>query len=167
MNQVNRNSPWRNPWVLLWIGLLLAFFAANAVMIYLSRDNNPGLVVDDYYERGQDYEKNMLKRLAREHGWKQKILVPRKLEPGQPAPIALKLTDKEGRPVSPDSVTLYAYRPSDSKQDFSQPLSAIKPGLFQADIAFPLKGVWDLLLSVRQGEDEFNFPRRVMVGSRK
>ena len=44
----------------------VAFFVANGVFIYLALNNNPGLVVDDYYERGQDYEKNMLKRMAAE-----------------------------------------------------------------------------------------------------
>ncbi|MCW8847766.1 MAG: FixH family protein, partial [Sedimenticola sp.] len=57
-----KQSPWRNPWVLGWVGLVVVFLLANFVMIYLAITKNPGLVVDNYYERGQDYEKNMLKR---------------------------------------------------------------------------------------------------------
>lgn len=166
MNDVKRNSPWRSPWVLFWIGLLVVFVAVNLVMISLSRSVNPGLVVDDYYERGQDYEKNMLKRLSREHGWSTKIKVPKGLEPEKGSTFSISISDKDGKPVSPDGVMFYAYRPSDAKQDFSLPMQAVTPGAYSAEVSFPIKGAWDLLFSVKSGEDEFNFPRRVMIGRR-
>ncbi|MCG8425825.1 MAG: FixH family protein, partial [Chromatiales bacterium] len=65
----------RSPWVIAWISMFVIFVIANIVMIYLAADR-PGLVVDDYYERGQDYEENMLKRMAKDPGWKMKIDAP-------------------------------------------------------------------------------------------
>ena len=66
---MSKSSPWRSPVVRVWAGLLLLFFIANGVFIYLALNSNPGLVIDNYYDRGQDYEKNMLKRRAEDPGW--------------------------------------------------------------------------------------------------
>ena len=74
----------RSPWVIAWIGMFVIFVVANIIMIYLAADR-PGLVVDDYYERGQDYEENMLKRLAKDPGWKMKIDAPEFVDVGKPA----------------------------------------------------------------------------------
>ncbi len=81
----DKQSPWRNPWVQGWIGLLVVFIAANIVMIYLAVSHSPGLVVDDYYERGQDYEKNMLKRQAKNPGWQMKVIAPERVDVAMPA----------------------------------------------------------------------------------
>ena len=159
-----KQSPWRNPWIQGWIGLLVVFVAANIVMIYLAIDRSPGLVVDDYYERGQEYEKNMLKRQARNPGWKMKLMAPEYVDIAKPTGFAIKITDKEGNPVMPDSVTFYVYRPADVKMDFSVPMSAKAPGVYEADISFPILGVWDILVSAKLGEDEYNLPHRISAG---
>ena len=44
----DKQSPWRTPWVLGWIGLLVAFFMANGYMIYLSVTMPPRLVTENY-----------------------------------------------------------------------------------------------------------------------
>jgi nitrogen fixation protein FixH len=159
-----KQSAWQSPWVIGWIGLLVVFVLANMVMIYLAIDRNPGLVVDDYYDRGQNYEKNMLKRQAKDPGWKMKIVAPEYVDVGKAASFGFTLKDKQGNPVTPDAVTFYAYRPADRNQDFSVSMAQSAPGHYQADITFPLLGVWDILVSVRQGEDEYNVPHRLSAG---
>jgi nitrogen fixation protein FixH len=134
---------------------------ANVVLIYLAQDHAPSLVVDDYYERGQDYEKNMLKRMAMTTDWQMELLPPDQVTVAEKANFRFKLTTKEGGAVAPDSVTLYAYRPADAAADFSSEMRPLGPDLFETDIGFPLLGVWDLLISVRKGESEFNLPYRV------
>ncbi|MCW8890737.1 MAG: FixH family protein [Sedimenticola sp.] len=159
-----KQSPWRSPWILGWMGLLVVFLLANFVMIYLAVDRSPGLVVDDYYERGQDYEKNRLKRQARNPGWKMKLKAPEFVDVAVPAHYSIKITDKAGHPVSPDSVTFYAYRPADAKLDFSVPMQVVDSGVFEAEVTFPNLGVWDILISAKLGEDEYNLPHRLSAG---
>lgn len=159
-----KQSPWRNPWVLGWVGLVVVFLLANFVMIYLAITKNPGLVVDNYYERGQDYEKNMLKRQARNPGWKMKLNAPEFVDVAVPTRYSVKITDKQGYPVSPDSVTFHAYRPANSKLDFSVPMQVIDSGVFEAEVSFPMLGVWDILVSAKRGEDEYNLPHRISAG---
>ena len=54
-----KQSAWRNPWVIAWVSILIGFFIISGTRIYFAVTTSPGLVVDDYYERGQDYEENI------------------------------------------------------------------------------------------------------------
>ncbi|MCP4937226.1 MAG: FixH family protein [bacterium] len=140
------------------------FVIANVVMIYLALHDSPGLVVDDYYDRGQDYEKNMLKRQALNPGWQLKVIAPEYVDVSVPSVFGLRTKDKDGKEFKPDSVTFYAYRPADSKQDFSVPMTLSQSGLYEAPISFPLLGVWDILISVQQGDIEINMSHRLSAG---
>ncbi|OOZ36034.1 FixH family protein [Solemya velesiana gill symbiont] len=164
-NSENKQRALRSPWILGIIGMIIIFVTANIVMITLSLDR-PGLVDDNYYDRGQHYEKNMLKRQAkvREMGWQTKVEEPEYADIGKPATYGFRVTDKAGKPVEADSVTFYVYRPSDQDQDFSLPMKQVEPGYYKADVTFPLLGVWDILVSVRQGEFELNVPSQISAG---
>jgi nitrogen fixation protein FixH len=160
-----KNSAWRSPWVIAWVAMVIIFFSMNLIMIFMASDNNPGLVVDDFYERGQDYEKNLLKRRARDPGWEMRMQMPKLIEAvDQPVVCRFRVRDKDGRPVTPEAVTFYAYRPSDAKQDFSVPMREVEPGVYEAEVRFPLMGAWDILVSVKQGQDEYSTPQRIGVG---
>jgi nitrogen fixation protein FixH len=166
MNQTatgKKTSAWRSPWVIGWIGLILLVLTANLIMVYLAIKSNPGLVVEDYYERGQDYERTMVSRLARDPGWLMNLDVPETITAGTIHRMHFVLVDKAGQPVDPDGVTLFAYRPSDAARDFSVDMAAEAEGRFKAEISFPLIGTWDLLVSVRSGEDEYNLGERISV----
>jgi nitrogen fixation protein FixH len=159
----DKRSAWRSPWVIAWVAMVAVFFTMNAIMIYLASSGNPGLVVEDFYDRGQDYEKNMLKRQARDPKWRMRVAFPKKIEMGQPVLCRFTVKNKEGVPIDREKVIFYAYRPSDAKQDFSLPMKQVGPGSYEAQVTFPLKGVWDTLVSIQDGEDEYNVPKRVGV----
>jgi nitrogen fixation protein FixH len=146
-----------------WVGLILMFLVANIVMIYLAIDSNPGLVVEDYYERGQDYENTVLSKIARNPGWLMRVDVPQAMAVDRPDAIRFFLVDKAGQPVTPDEVHLYAYRPSDADHDFSLPMTEEGKGRYLTEVRFPLIGTWDLLVSARQGEEEYNVSQRINV----
>jgi nitrogen fixation protein FixH len=90
---------------------------------------------------------------------------PASVEVGEPALFRFTVSDRDGRPAEPDQVIFYAYRPSDRRQDFSREMSPVEPGHYEAQVSFPLKGVWDILVSVRQGEAEYNSPHRLSAGA--
>jgi nitrogen fixation protein FixH len=132
-------------------------------MVYLAMRTNPGLVNDDYYERGQHYEQTLVSRLAKDPGWTMRVDIPSELKPGEETAIRVVLVDKAGQPVTPDSVTFYAYRPSDKTRDFSHPMTEEGKGRYATRASFPLVGHWDALIAVRQGEDEFTSGSRIVV----
>mgnify|MGYP001769743253 CR=1 FL=1 len=155
----------RNFWVIGWVGLVLAVLLVNLVMVYLAMTNNPGLVVDDYYERGKNYEETLVSRRARDPGWKMEIFEPERIDVGAPAVFAFEVRTSDGRFLDPEWVTLFAYRPSDAKADFHLPMRKVGPGRFEAEVRFPLKGVWDLLLAVRSGDQEYSAATRISAGT--
>jgi len=61
---------YKSPWLIGWLLLVVIVLAVNAYMITQSINNFPGLVVDDFYERGQDYEENINKKLENNNKWK-------------------------------------------------------------------------------------------------
>ncbi len=162
-----KDSAWRSPWIIGWMSLLLVFLIANGIMIYLALDGNPGLVMEDYYERGQDYEKNMLKRKANDPGWDMQVTIPGSIEVAKQVLVNFTVKDREAKPVNRDSVTFYAYRPSDATKDFSVPMRRIEDGLYEAVVSFSLPGSWDVLVSIANAGGEINHPHWVNVGKRK
>lgn len=158
-----KNSAWRSPWVRAWVGLILVFVSANMVMVVMAVRTNPGLVVADYYERGQHYEQTMLSRLANQPPWHSSIDLPAVLRVGQGSPIYVSIFDPSGEPVDVDLATFYAYRPSDTRYDFQVPMQREARGRYRADVSFPLVGIWDVLVNLKLGEDDDNLGHRIAV----
>lgn len=161
-----KNSALRSPWVIGWFALVITVLAVNGIMIFLAVEHNPGLVVEDYYERGQNYEKHILERMKRNPGWLMQIDVPVPVLKDKPTWFRFTVVDKAGLPVTAEGATFFAYRPSDAKRDFSKPMEQEAPGRYRAKVEFPLKGVWDILVSVQGREDEYNTARRISVAER-
>ena len=153
----------RNPWILGWMGIIAMFFAFNAVFIYLAITTSPGLVTEDYYDKGRAYEENILKiRAAQEAlNWDTKLAVPGRIVVNQPDTIRFSAVDARGLPIMDADVSVVAYRPSDADADFLVRLNQAAPGQYQARIAFPLPGIWDLNIKVVNGEDTFEASHRI------
>jgi nitrogen fixation protein FixH len=160
------NTPaWKSPWVIGWTASIFVVLGVNLFMVYLAVDTNPGLVVEDYYERGQDYERTLFAERAKDPGWHMTVNLPKTVTAGSVTPVHFSVLDKAGVPVEPDSVIFYAYRPSDATQDFSVPMAKEAMGMYSAKAQFGLKGAWDILASVRTGEDEYHVGRRIDVAA--
>jgi nitrogen fixation protein FixH len=156
----NKQSAFRSPWVIGWIVMLLIVVVTIIIRIYLAIDSFPGVVVVDAYERGKDLHENIRKREAEKPKWKTQVeFAGAKNFMGDlkiPAynklvKLDYKVRDQQGKPVEPHSVTFYAYRNSDIKQDFSVAMTKVESGHYQAEITFPLKGVWDTYVSATTG----------------
>lgn len=156
-------SAWRSPWVLTFLMMGLTIIVANIYLIITAAEHAPSLVAENYYERGQDFEKNMLKKRAKDPGWLMQLDAPEKLEFNKPSRFVFTLQSKQGEVVNPDSVFIHAYRPSDANADFSVEMKRMNSGTYQAEFIFPMKGIWDVLASVTQGEDEFSVTYRAFV----
>lgn len=155
----------RNPWVLGWIGFVMIVLAVNIGLILLSRSSNPGLVDKNYYDHGRDFERNALKKIsARESlGWEARLEAPEHIVLAQPASLRFTVMDGRGLPLSDADITITAYRPADAAADFMVAMSQSAAGRYQADINFPLKGTWDLIVKVKRGEDSYDLTRRISV----
>ncbi|OOZ41041.1 hypothetical protein BOW53_05445 [Solemya pervernicosa gill symbiont] len=155
----------RNPWVIGWITLILIVLGVNIAFISLAVVTNPGLVSDDYYERGQDHEKNINTRKAARSalGWQVSLDVPTDTTLGRETPFRFTAVDKVGRPLVDGSATLHAYRPSDAAADFEVAMFEKRPGQYVAPVVFPLKGYWRVIITLQRGEDSWELTEKVNV----
>ncbi len=165
-SQFNKEAM-RNPWVLGWLGLLATFVLMNFVFIGIAFYSGPGLVTEDYYEQGRNYEDNVVKMIEARNNlrWETNLQVPREIFVDKTEVIRFNVVDSRGLPVEQADVQITAYRPSDASADFIVKLDSIGPGIYQAYIGFPLKGIWDLKLKVSEGENVLEMEHRISVQS--
>ncbi len=162
----NSKRAWRNPWVVGWLVLLGIVLAVNAGMITLAFVTGPGLIDKNYYELGQEFEKNRLKRIAARNalGWTAHLDMPEEDRQDVGAMYRFSAVDRVGVPVDNLDVRINTYRPSDANADFSVPMERYAPGMYQAKLRFPLKGHWEITLVVKQGEENYDLiKRRIFV----
>ena len=168
-NQISQDNPraWRNPWVIGWVSLVAIVLAVNIFMISLAFITSPGLVVEDYYEQGRDYEQKINQKLAAWSalGWTIQTNFPEKPVMQQPESYRVTLVDKQGLPLSKANVRLKAYRPSDADADFSQIMTEIYPGIYETRINFQLKGAWELNVYVDHNKDSYQTSVPVFVSA--
>ena len=60
---------------------------------------------------------------------------------------------REGEPVSGASVAGQFLRPSSSKLDVAFELAETDPGVYESKLTLPLAGAWNLVLTIRRGDD--------------
>jgi nitrogen fixation protein FixH len=157
----------RNPWVLGWLGILITVIGVNIAFIITAFSTSPGLVDEGYYEKGRDHEKNFQQKMETRHrlGWNISLQTPETITLGVPANFSVSVTDRNGNPLKGATATLHAYRPSDAAADFTAELTKVdqSEGVFQSKLPLTLKGVWDLNITVVQGEELLETSRRVTV----
>ncbi|UQB42056.1 FixH family protein [Thiomicrospira microaerophila] len=155
---------WKNPLVIFWFGILLTVVMVNAFMISMAITTAPGLVVDDYYERGKNHGAIIARRIEMEKmGWQLGIDLPIMSE-GKSETITLEIKDKDNRLFNVDSAILYYYRPSDRNLDGYIELQNLgSSGKYSAEFMLPLKGKWDFILEVVQGDLKYSVGRSIMV----
>ncbi|HEY5719683.1 MAG TPA: FixH family protein [Gammaproteobacteria bacterium] len=157
-------SAWRNPWVRGWIGLVVVVVLANLVMVTLAVVTSPGLVVEDYYERGRNLaEARAARKLAEPQGWQVQLDLPQQIQLGLPVSLRVAAIDERGLPVRADHAELFVYRPADAAADFSAVMAAGAPGIASVEVSFPLPGIWDLIVQLRAGDRVYDIARRIVV----
>lgn len=158
------HQPWKNPFVLFWLAILITVLAVNFFMVSMAIVTNPGLVNSSPYKKGADYEKILEQRKAEALlGWHVDAQWPN-LSQGAEATLTVHATDKAGHAITADHAVLYAYRPADLHDDFVvqlKPLGA--DGVYQAPVTFAKKGKWVWVVEVQQGQDKSSASGELMV----
>ncbi len=156
---------WKSPWVRGMVGLIGVVLMANGVMVYVAITTSPGLVTEDYYERGKNFvNRTKIEFVQRTRlGWQMDLSFPKEAQASTPAQFHISITGKDGAPAVADSSTLFAYRPSDSTLDFVVPMKHSGQGNFAADVLFPAKGAWDIIVEVKKGDGHHSVAERINV----
>jgi nitrogen fixation protein FixH len=166
--KISEKAAIRSPWFIGWMVLLLVVIAMNVVMIMFSLDDNPGLVADNYYERGQLYDKQQNERMKNDPGWTSEFVPHGEIYVSAETNIEFQLRDKDSKTIGADEVTLFVYRPSNQGDDFNDNVKMTSTdGInYVAPVSFPLKGAWDLVVEIKKADEKRNFAKHLKVYQR-
>jgi nitrogen fixation protein FixH len=155
----------KNPWVLGWLALVSVVLVVNIGFISLAFITNPGLVDQDYYEKAEDYEKNLIKyRNARAAlGWSYQAIFPVSPVMNKKELYRLSIVDKVGQPLTAANINLIAYRPSDASADFEVTLAEVDAGIYEGYVNYPLKGIWEITAVIERDGNKYDFTRRASI----
>lgn len=155
---------WKNPLVIFWVGIILTVLMVNFFMVSMAVVTNPGLVIDDFYERGKNHAAVLAERKEMEKmGWQLKVDMPELVE-AKSEMISLEVLDKDSKHFDVDSATLYYYRPSDRELDGSIELVKLDTaGHYSVEFTLPLKGKWDFIVEVVKGDKKYSVGQSFMV----
>ncbi len=162
MSEIHLKEDFKNPWFLAVLGLIAAALAGTVWMAVIAGSTSPGLVSEDYYEKGKNYFHEAPKEISGPQ-WRLNLLLPPESRVGKAQDYRLYVIDEAGKPVSEGEITLYAYRPSDATADFSVKMIKSDVGTFIASVTFPLPGTWDLIAQVNASGKEMNVAQRIFV----
>ena len=152
ISQKNKNAL-SNPWMIGWLLLVTIVLSINSYMIITSATTGPGLVFDDYYQRGVDYEKKALKLLDDKKQLQWEILLDSTdIKVNEPTTLNILAKDNNGNLIKGLTGILQVYRPSDKNKDQIIQLKENKDGTYYADYTLGLKGKWRLLVSLKQAD---------------
>lgn len=155
---------WKNPFVLMWFGILVVVVTVNFFMVSMAIVTAPGLTIPDYYEKGKDMGKIIaLREHMKELGWQMDIDLPLVTQ-NKDQSVKVTVRDKSGRAMNVDTAVLYYYRPSDKNYDGELKLThGTDTGVYTGTLNLPLKGKYDLVMEVTKGKEVFNLGRSIMV----
>jgi len=162
MSEVHLRDDFKNPWFLMVLGLIAVALAGTVWMAIIAGSTSPGLVSEDYYEKGKNYFHKAPEE-QKSSQWRLNLLVPAKASVGQPQLYRFYVIDDAGKPLAGGAATLYAYRPSDASADFRVKMKLSDVGTFTASVAFPLPGTWDLIAQVESQGKQVDIAQRLFV----
>lgn len=156
ISQSNK-SGLRNPWVLGMLSLIVVVLAVNITFVWFTmKEGRSELVERDYKTKDRKSNELLLSELRTKQAlaWQTEIKKPKAIVMGTPLSYEIRVTDRDGKPVS-GTLAVEAYRASDASKDFTTAFKEVAAGRYQGFINFPLKGYWELHIRVQRGEDRF------------
>lgn len=157
---VARTGPRKSDRFIPWyfVGFFALLFMFDGVFVYLATSTHTGVVTEQAYQKGIDYNETIAAADARDAlGWQSEITYS---TDGQ---LNFSVQDAADGIISGAKVVAEMTRPTHNGVDFDQPLQETAPGVYQAPIKFPLDGVWDVRIYVTWQQKQFQTAQRIIV----
>jgi len=147
------------------LALLVAFFATilavNGVMVWLALGSFPGMISPDAYREGLAYNRTLAAREAqRALGWRVQVDATGQ---GLSRRLEARFADRGGVPLRRMAVTAMLKRPVTRGADQAIGFIEVLPGIYHAEVEFPLPGHWQLELKARRGATEWKMERELWL----
>ena len=148
------------PWA--FVGFFAVVFLANGLMIYFALWSWTGLDGKDAYRRGVHYNQALEAAAHQaELGWHSKIAFAD--AGGRAGRVEFVLTDRRSIPVRHAQVSAEIVRPTTAGHDFTATLNETAPGRYDAVVAFPMPGQWEVRVLADAPDARYAAVARIMV----
>ncbi len=125
------------------------FIAVDIFMAVIAISTQTGTVIKNPYETGLAYNQVLESaEIQRKLGWTTTVTVKNHK-------ILFYLNDANRRPVTNALGQVVFFRPVQEKNDFTLPLTASTPGLYEANIPKTTTGKWQIRIHIQKGEVVF------------
>lgn len=149
-------------WMKLAIGLaVLTVFAIIAGTILVGSKVREETVVEHPYEEGLRNDADHASRAA----LGLVVTVDDEAPVVGEAPLSFGLADRRGQPVDGAAVEVELSRPATSHGEVRAEARALGGGRYEAAVAFPAPGPWDVRFDVRDGADRVRLERRLVAAA--
>lgn len=147
------------PWY--FVAFFVVLTAILAHFVWLAVHNFPGTVADKAYEQGLAYNQVLQAAAVQDRlGWRATLAFA---TPEQTLRLTYTLQDATGAPLRATAVQGWLYRPSSSKLDKKLTLTETQPGVYEAEIAKPVSGLWEVRLAAQRGPDRHQHSERITL----
>lgn len=141
---------------------IVGFFAFIAVMdgifVYLATSTHTGVVTEQAYQRGLDYNETVAAAETQAAlGWSGDIQYQ---DDGE---FVFSLSTETREAVTGAEIIAEFTRPTHNGVDFSVPIVERSPGTYQAPVAFPLDGLWDVRVFVTWNQQQYQQAARLII----
>lgn len=143
------------PWLVVLF--FMVFMCVDAVMVTLAITTQTGLVTEEAYEKGLDYNKTIAAAAAQAKlGWKDKISLEGNI-------LSYSLKDKTGNFPAGADVRAKISRPTQDGYDFEIPLHKISTSTYETEVSFPLPGTWNVRIFVKWPDQQYQSSQTVLA----
>ena len=158
----NSDVPVRTGWRAWWpfpglVFVLLAWSVTIVVVTISLASNDPSFgVEEDYYAKAVAWDQTAAQMKLNERlGWESKVAFSPELDPRGQRVVTVLITDRDGQPISADSVHAFAFHHARRANPIEFDLVQIAPGRFSAAADLVREGIWTVRLRVQSGDTVF------------
>ncbi len=146
----------------LIVGLLLASVGFMGYTLYRATSDPTFAIEPDYYQKGLDWDQTQLANSrSAALGWDAKLEIAR--DAGPRGPTLVRLQARDGAPVAGASVVAVCFPFVRSNDRRTIQFQEREPGVYWAQIAYPVPGRWEFRLSAVRGDSKFTAAKDLTV----
>jgi len=142
------------PWYI--VGFFVGFMALLGHFAYVAISGFNGVVTDDPYEKGLDYNQTIAKARA------QAALGFTSTLAWEGGRLVFTLKDKDGTPLTGAKVHVMLYRPVHAGEDATYTLKP-ENGAYAAKLALPAPGLWEVRVHAVAPKWHYQISRRMVL----
>ncbi|MFC3674834.1 FixH family protein [Ferrovibrio xuzhouensis] len=162
---IARSSAPRGRWIpWLFVAGFGVIIAVNATLIVFAARTFSGLVVENPYQKGLEYnaEKAQIDRQGR-LGWQYLVVAAPQTAHAGAMDIELHWTDAARAPLDNLVISGHLERPVENLPPLQVAFTAVGGGRYRSTVVLPERGAWDLYVTAARGSDSFEAAERLIM----